>query len=231
MAKIHYEMAKEIAQITMDDEKVNAMDFVFFKELGNALDNAESDHAKALIIMGRTGNFSGGLDIKLMPSLIPAELNSLAETFAQTLLRVFSLPIPTVAVCTGHAIAGGAMLCFSCDLRLVVDGPYRIQMNEVLVGIPLPSWMLLIGKSCIPADWMVETLLHARAHSPTEAVERGLFQEIIKDGEDPMAFAMGKVEKLTALNLTAYRTSKSRFREADIGHALELLKSELPFQE
>jgi enoyl-CoA hydratase len=230
MAKIGYEIDQGMAQITMDDGKANAMDFAFFEEMGEALDRAEGDGAKTLIITGRPGYFSAGLDIKLMPTLSPAELNRLAETFARTLLRVFSVPLPTVAVCSGHAVAGGAMLALSCDLRFAVDGPYRIQMNEMLVGIPFPSWMLLIGRSSVPVQWFVEAFLHAGAYSPAEAVARGMFHGLIKEGEDPIARARVEAEKLKALNLPAYGTSKKRLRDADVNHVLELLKEELPFK-
>jgi enoyl-CoA hydratase len=231
MSKIHYGIEKGIAQIVLDDGKVNAMDFDFFEELVDALDRMTSDDAKTLIIMGRPGYFSGGLDIKLMPTLTPTDLNRLADNFARSLLRVFSLPLPTVAVCSGHAVAGGAMLCFACDLRFVVDGPYVIQMNEMLVGIPLPTWMLLIGRSAMPVRWQVETLLHARPYSPAEAVEKELFHGLIEGGEEPLAYARARIEKLSALNFKAYETSKKRLREGDVRQVLELLKNELPFPE
>jgi enoyl-CoA hydratase len=230
MTKIGYEIDQGIAQITMDDGKVNAMDPAFFEEMGGALDRAEVDRAKTLIITGRPGHFSAGLDIKLMPALSPAELNRFAETFARTLLRVFSVPLPTIAVCSGHAVAGGAMLAFSCDLRFAVDGPYRIQMNEMVVGIPFPSWMLLIGRSSVPVEAFTEAFLHAKAFSPAEAVKRGMFQGLTREGEDPMAHARAAAEKLKSLNLSAYGTSKERLRDADVEHVLELLKEELPFK-
>jgi enoyl-CoA hydratase len=232
MAKIQYEIDQGIAQITMDDGKANAMDFVFFEEMEAALDRAEKNGAKTLIITGRPGFFSGGLNIKLMPSLSPTELNRLAESLARTILRVFALPLPTIAACSGHAVAGGAMLSFSCDNRFVVDGPYRIQMNELLVGIPFPSWMLLIGRAAVPVMYLGDTFLHARSYSPAEAVECGLFHGLIKAGEDPIAYAKEQGQKLSALNLSAYKASKERLREADIKHVLGLLlREELPFPE
>ena len=165
-----------------------------------------------------------------MPALSPAELNRFAETFARTLLRVFSVPLPTIAVCSGHAVAGGAMLAFSCDLRFAVDGPYRIQMNEMVVGIPFPSWMLLIGRSSVPVDGFMEAFLHAKPFSPAELIARGMFQGLTREGEDPMAHARAAAEKLKSLNLSAYGTSKERLRDADVEHVLELLKEELPFK-
>jgi enoyl-CoA hydratase len=229
MTKIHYHLDEEIALVTIDDGKANAMDFVFFEEMGDSLDRARDDGAKTLIIEGRPGFFSGGLDTKLIPTLSPTELNHLAESLARTLLRVFSLPIPTIAVCNGHAVAGGAMLSFSCDLRFVVDGPFLIQMNEMLIGIPLPSWIMLIGRSAIPVRWLVETLLHARAYNPAEVVEKGLFHELIREGENPMEYARKQAERLDALSLSAYGKSKERMRDADIQQVMDLLRKELPF--
>lgn len=227
MKKIHYELDKEIALMTMDDGKVNAMDFLFFDEMGKAMDRLEGDGAKAAIIAGRPGCFSGGLDLKFMPSLSSTDLVAFLDLFARTMLRVFSLPIPTIAVCTGHTIAGGGILAFACDLRFVVDGPYRIQMNEMVTGIPFPSWMLLIGRSTIPAQGLTEIFLHAKTYSPKEAVEKEIFQGLIAKQEDGISFARAQTEHLKTLNRKAYSLSKERMRASEIEHSLELLKGEL----
>jgi enoyl-CoA hydratase len=230
MTKIQYQLENEVATIRMDDGKANAMNFAFFEEMNQSLDRVENDRAKTLILIGRQGYFSAGLDIKLMSSLPPAEINALADTFARTLLRMFSLPVPTIALCSGHAVAGGAMLFFACDLRFVIDGPYRIQMNEMMMGIPLPSWMLLIGRSALSAQVFVEALLHARVFSPKEAMEKAISFGLIKENEDAVAFVMARTEHLKGLNSDAYRTSKNRLRASEVEGVLRLLKDELPFQ-
>ena len=230
MKKIHYELENDVAHIMMDDGKANAMDFDFFEEMGRALDRLEGEGAKSLIITGRPGFFSGGLDMKLMATLSPTDLNTLAETFARTMLRVFMLPLPTIALCTGHAVAGGAILAFSCDLRFAFEGPYRIQMNEMVVGIPLPSWMLLIGRSAIPVQWFGEAFLHAMAYSPAEAMEKGMLHGVIKNKEEALSYTKAQTEKLKNLNLQAYHESKKRLRQSDVRNVLELLKGELPFK-
>lgn len=230
MKKIHYELENDIAHIMMDDGKANAMDFDFFEEMGRALDRLEGEGAKSLIISGRPGFFSGGLDVKLMATLSPAAINTLAEMFARTILRVFSLSLPTIALCTGHAVAGGAILAFSCDLRFALEGPYRIQMNEAVIGIPFPSWMLLVGRSAISVQWFAEAFLHAVAYTPLEALEKGILHGVIKSKEEALAFAKAEAEKLKHLNLRAYYESKKRLRESDVRDVLELLKGELPFK-
>jgi len=229
MAKLQYSTEDGIALISMDDGKANAMNFDFFSEMGEALDRVRKDGVRTLIITGRPGYFSGGLDVRLLTSLPPQEVNRLADTFARTMLRVFSLPIPTIAVLSGHAVAGGAMLSFVCDLRFAVEGTYRIQMNESVIGIPLPTWMLMIGRAVIPAQWLAEAFLQGRAYVPDEAVGRGLVHGLIEKDDDPIADAKSRTEHLKSVNLQAYQTSKARLRDADVQQVLELLKGELPF--
>jgi enoyl-CoA hydratase len=231
MTKIHYKLADDVAQITMDDGKANAMDWVFFDEMGETLERIEKEGAKVLIITGRPDCFSGGLDLNLVPSLSPTELNTFAESFARSMLRVFSLPVPTIAACTGHAVAGGAILAFSCDLRLIIEGPYLVQMNEMVMGIPLPSWLLLLCRSAIPRQWQMEALLHAKAYIPSEVVERGMFHGLYGHVDEMMAEARDRSENLKVLNLQAYDTTKKRMRGPEVEHALRLLKEELPAKE
>ena len=230
MEKVTYGIEDGIAQITMDDGKANAMNWGFFEEVGRSMDQAESDGAKALVITGRPGFFSGGLDLKLLPTLSASEMGDFFITFARTMLRVFSFPVPTIAAITGHAIAGGAMLAFACDRRFALDGPYRIQMNETLIGIPLPSWMFLIARSAIPSRWRNEALLHARAYSPNEALVRGILDAVAPEANSLAAQVKAATAEMLSLNLPAYAASKKNLRQEEIEHVLDLLKKELSDQ-
>jgi len=230
MEKVTYGIEDGIAQITMDDGKANAMNWEFFEEMGNSMDQAENDGAKALVITGRPGFFSGGLDLKLLPTLSTSEMANFATRFARTMLRVFSFPVPTIAASTGHAIAGGAMLTFACDRRFALDGPYRIQMNETLIGIALPSWMFLIARSAIPSRWRNEALLHARAYNPNEALERGILDAVAQDADSLAAQVKAATAEMLSLNLPAYAASKKNLRQEEIEHVLDLLKKKLPDQ-
>ena len=230
MEKITYSIENGVAQITMDDGKANAMNWVFFEEMGNSMDQAEDDGAKVLVITGRPGFFSGGLDLKLLSTLSENEMRDFATTFARTMLRVFSFPIPTIAASTGHAVAGGAMLTFASDRRFSLDGPYRIQMNEIVIGITLPSWMFLIAKSAIPIRWHNEALLHAKAYNPKEAFERGILDAVAQDTASLKTQVEASASELMKLNLPAYKTSKDNLRKAEIKYVIELLKEELSAQ-
>jgi enoyl-CoA hydratase len=225
--RIGYELADGIARITLDDGKANAMSTAWFAELGSALDRAQAEGAGALLVRGRPRFFSGGLDLKLLPTLSPAGLRELSESFARAFLRVHTLPIPTVACVTGHAIAGGAVLAFACDARFATEGPFRIQMNEVAIGIPLPSWMLFIAESAIPPTARNEFLLHARAYTPAEALARGAVDGVGSTPEETERLALERAASLLPLNRAAYAESKRRLREAGATLALARLREEL----
>src|SRR5207253_6988138 len=99
---IRYQVSDNVAQITLDDGKVNAMALAFFAGLNAALDRAEHERPGALVIAGRAGVFSAGLDLKVLPTLAPDALERTMVAFGRTMLRVFTFPIPTVAAVTGH---------------------------------------------------------------------------------------------------------------------------------
>src|SRR5437899_10806550 len=106
---IRYQVSDNVAQITLDDGKVNAMALAFFEGLNAALDRAERERPGAVVIAGRAGVFSAGLNLKLLPTLPPAQLARTMVAFGPPLLRVLTFPLPTVAAVTRPAVAGPAM--------------------------------------------------------------------------------------------------------------------------
>jgi enoyl-CoA hydratase len=224
--RLGYALSEGIARIAFDDGKANAMSLPFFDALGAALGRAESDGAAAVLLRGRAGFFSGGLDLKVLGSLPPEGLRELSKRFAETLLRVFTLPLPTAAALTGHAVAGGAALAFACDLRVATEGAFRLQLNEVAIGIPVPRWMALIAKSALPAERRTEALLHARAWSPIEALREGLVHAVGATPDETEALALERLRPLALLNRSAYAETKRRLRADAAARALAALREE-----
>ena len=223
---ITYETVDGIGIVTLDDGKVNAMALPFFQGLGAALDRAEREQPTAVVITGRPGYFSAGLNLKLLPTLPPDEFRRTMLAFGETMLRVFTFPIPTVAAITGHAIAGGAMLAFACDLRHVAEGAFRIHLNEVAIGLALPSWAIALAHSAIPTRWHTEAILHARAYGPGEALERGIVDGVSRPPERVLGDARAAAATLAGLDHTAYAESKKRHRAAAVEWVRPLIDKE-----
>ncbi len=227
MSKRVFTIENRIAQIKMDDGKANGIDFSFFEDINKGLDKALDKEAGVVLFTGRDGFFSAGLNLKFVMALNSDDFKKFNIEFAETMLRIFTFPIPTIAACTGHTIAGGAMLAFACDKRFIIKGDYKIQMNETLIGIPVPEWMLLISKFAIPGYLQTEALLHAKMYNPESAVENGIFNGFINDKEDICGSLKPVTDELLFINSDAYKVTKESMRNEKISFVMEKLQIQL----
>lgn len=224
---MNYKIEDRISRITLDDGKVNAMNWDFFNELNENLDRALADSASVLILTGRPGVFSAGLDLKLLPTQSLTEQIKFQKTFATTMLRVYQFSIPTIAAYAGHAIAGGAILSFACDRFMIADGPYKIQINEVANKMCIPSWITLICRSSIPHRFWKEALLHARPYTPREAFERGIVDDLIAEKDSIADAAKAYATDLFRLDLRAYDATKKFLRQEECRRVMDIFEKEL----
>src|SRR5690606_28281858 len=132
---VSYSFSDGIARLGLDNGKANALSPEVFEALNTALDRAEQDRA-VVVISGKPGIFSGGYDLKVMTAS-PEAAKSLVSIGSSLSRRLLAHPYPVVAVCTGHAIAKGAFLLLSCDYRIGVQGPFKIGLNEVAIGMTM----------------------------------------------------------------------------------------------
>jgi enoyl-CoA hydratase len=217
---VSYESTGSLGIVQLDDGKANAMRTDWFAALHEALDAAEAASVKAVLLRGRPGIFSGGLDLKFLPTLDASSLPGFTRAFAEAMLRVWTFPVPTIAEITGHAIAGGCVLASACDRRLGLAGAFRYQMNEHWIGIDLPSWMRSILSTAWSAPALERLLVTGEAHSPEQARDAGMLESIAFDPEALSASARGVGEMLANLqsgNVAAY---KRRFRQPDVERVL-----------
>ena len=82
------EITNDIALIRMDDGKANAINFDMLAALNSALDTAEAN-AKAIVLTGRDGRFSGGFDLNAFASLGADGVYKLLDAGAELLLRLY----------------------------------------------------------------------------------------------------------------------------------------------
>jgi enoyl-CoA hydratase len=223
---LRYVTREAVAEIHLDDGKVNAMTLAFFDALDRALDRAQEDGAGAVVVTGRPGFFSAGLDVKVLPGLPAEELRETLLAFARTMLRVFTFPLPTIAAVSGHAVAGGALLAFACDLRVAAAGAFRLQLNETAIGLTLPSWAIAIAESVIPLRFQAEAMLHARPYTPEDALAAGLVHTVVAP-ETLLEGARATALPLTGLDHASYAATKERLRSRAVAWASELIGAEM----
>jgi enoyl-CoA hydratase len=172
-----------VAVIRLDDGKANALGHAALDALSDALDQAEA-RARAVVLLGREGRFSAGFDLSVMTAGSDQMLPLLAKG-AELTFRLLSFPLPTVAACTGHALAMGAIVLMATDLRVGLDGPYKIGMNEVRIGMPVPKFAVELGRDRLSSTHLVRALQLATVFDPRGAVDAG-YLDVVVDGPEEL---------------------------------------------
>jgi enoyl-CoA hydratase/carnithine racemase len=168
----------DVRELRMNRPPVNAFTDEFLGQLRAAMERATQEEMKGIVLSGSPGRFSAGFDLPFLLSLDRTEIAKTWQELYGLLRTIAASPIPIVAAMTGHAIAGGTVIAMFCDRRVMAAGDYKIGLNEVQVGIPLPPIVLgclkrLVGSRV--AEYLAVTGLLL---SPQKALEFGLVDEL-----------------------------------------------------
>lgn len=215
-ALLTFAVTDEVAVVSIDDGKANVVSHALLDALHEALDRAELE-AHAVVLVGRPGKFSAGFDLAEMTRSVDA-MRSLVGAGAEFLMRLYGLGMPTVAACTGHALAAGALLLLSSDVRVAADGPYKIGLNEVAIGMPLPIFAVELARDRLLTPLALrEATLEARIHTPTEAAEVGFVDRVVA-ADTVLDAALAEAKRLAELRTGAYRETKANLLRESIAH-------------
>ena len=208
------EIQNDIAFIRMDDGKANAINFEMVAALNAALDKAEAE-AKAVVLAGRDGRFSGGFDLNAFASLGADGVYKLLDAGAELLLRLYGGPLPVVAACTGHAIAMGVFILNACDTRVGVNGEYKIGANEAITGMNLPIFAMELARDRMNPAHLTRAMVQGFIYDPKGAVEAG-YLDMLADADKVEATALAVASQLAQLPGKAYAWNKKAVRKATI---------------
>jgi enoyl-CoA hydratase len=208
------EITNSIALIRMDDGKANAINFDMLAALNEALDKAEAD-AKAIVLAGRDGRFSGGFDLNAFASLGADGVYKLLDAGAELLLRLYGGPLPVVAACNGHAIAMGTFILLACDTRVGASGDFKIGANEAITGMNLPIFAMELAKDRLSPLHQTRAMVQGFIYDPTGAVEAGyLDMAVAPEKVEPTA--IGIAAQLAMLPGGSYAWNKNAMRKATL---------------
>jgi enoyl-CoA hydratase len=208
------EITNDIALIRMDDGKANAINFEMVAALNAALDTAESK-AKAIVLTGRDGRFSGGFDLNAFASLGADGVYKLLDAGAELLLRLYGGPLPVVAACTGHAIAMGVFILHACDTRIGTSGDYKIGANEAITGMNLPIFAMELARDRLNPSHLTRAMIQGYIYNPQGAVEAG-YLDMLAPAEEVEAKALAVASQLAQLPAPAYAWNKIAIRIATL---------------
>jgi len=156
---------------------VNALNAGLIAALRAALADAVAAGRGAVVLSGAPGKFSGGLDLPDLLQLAPGPLREMWRDFFGLMRDIAASPIPTVAAMTGHSPAGGTVLAVFADYRIMAEGAYKLGLNEVQVGLPVPEVLVRALTYVVGARQAARLAAGGLLLDPGEALRVGLVDE------------------------------------------------------
>ena len=171
-------MPGDIHLIRLEYGKANVIDSRFTSSLAAELDRAIDSGSKAVLLTGREGFFSAGLDLLGLPDG-REEMASFLDEFEKLCEKLLEFPLPLVVAVNGHAIAGGCILASTGDVRIGAAGSYKIGVSEVSLGIVFPASAFEIMRATLASRFVPEVLLAGRLLDPETAAEAGILHRVV----------------------------------------------------
>ncbi|CAN3127261.1 crotonase/enoyl-CoA hydratase family protein [Mycobacterium sp. smrl_JER01] len=208
---VSYEIADAVATVTLDDGKVNVLGPAMQAAINEALDRAESDEAKAVVLAGNSRVFSGGFDLAVFQSGdADLALGMLAGGFELS-LRTLTFPAPVIIAATGPAIAMGSFLLLSADHR-VGQPKTRCQAIEVAIGMTIPISALEIMRMRLTPAAFERGAALAATFTGDEAIAGGWLDEIVAADQVVARAQQVAQEAAATLNPGAHLATKLKAR-------------------
>lgn len=201
-----------VATVTMTTNKVNAQNDDFIDDLNRAVDRLDSEFADCSVVLTGQGRcFSAGLDFERVFPLFArgdaADVGRFFERYRNMNLRLFTYPRPTVAAINGHAFAGGLILALCCDYRVATLGTAKLSLNEVPIGIPMPSAYVEIIRHAVGTPAAARATLFGETFDVGRARELGFVHECVAE-EQLLARCTAHAKAVGPAAITAYAFAK-----------------------
>ena len=187
-------MRGPVRVLIVDDGHTNLVNIEVATEILGALRDAQ-DQCQALVVAGRKGCYSEGLDQEIFNAGGEAA-SELLHCATEMILRLVEFPRPVVTACTGTTVGAAAVFLLACDYRIGAAGDYKIGMNYVTIGMEVPDLALELARSRLSPKHLTMACNTGQLYTPEEAVEAG-FLDTVTTG-DPVEEAVEQAARIAA---------------------------------
>lgn len=212
MNTIKVNLKDKIAVLQLDRGRSNAINSEMVAELHQMVLNIEKDdNIAGLIITGKEGFFSAGLDLIELFQYDEEKIRQFWKDFLNLVTAMVSFRKPMVSAISGHCPAGGCVLALCSDYRIMAEGKYIIGLNEVPVGIIVPQSIFHLYSFWLGQATAYRFMLEGKLLQTDEALASGLIDELVKP-ESILHAAERKIQKYIQMESTTWQQSKANMR-------------------
>src|SRR5215212_2483711 len=162
---VQVEQHGDVALVRIDRAPANAMDLELLDAANAAREELGSASPGAVVLTGRDGFFSAGVDLKAVPTLSAREQRDMVAGINRLFAGWYSFPRPVVCAVNGHAIAGGLILALCADYR-VGSTAGKLGLTELRAGIPYPAAAMVVVRRELSAQTARLLVLRAELIDP-----------------------------------------------------------------
>jgi enoyl-CoA hydratase/carnithine racemase len=181
--QVRLEIEEGVGTIVLDCPPVNCLSRAAQQQLHDAaVQAAEREDVRAVVIRGQRGVFSAGADIKEMSSMAHASMLEQAPKLQSAFQAVADIPKPVVAAIERFALGGGCELALAADKRLCTSDAV-IGLPEIRLGvIPGAGGTQRLSRLVGPA-LAKEMIFTGRPLAATSALDVGLVNGLVSPGQ------------------------------------------------
>jgi enoyl-CoA hydratase len=109
------------------------------------------------------------------------------------------------------------------------DGPFRIGLNEVQIGMTMHHVGIELARDRLRKSYFNRSVINAEMFGPQEAMQAGFLDAVVPP-DDLLPTAWSVAEEMKKLNMTAHANTKLKVRKAfleTLDAAIELDKQPL----
>ncbi|KAL8615104.1 hypothetical protein ACOMHN_009180 [Nucella lapillus] len=177
-----------IAVLTLNNpSRKNALSGSMMVELSDHVTElSQWEEGKGLILRGADDTFCSGGDLKTLMSIAgPEGAEKMSRLMHDTLTRLRSLPLVSLALIQGMAIGGGAEMAVACDVRAMTENA-RVGFVQMRMGLTT-GWgggtnlLRLVGRPTA-----LRLLGSTKILTCQEALEEGLVEHALPEHPSPL---------------------------------------------
>ena len=209
MSMISVDYQDTVAIVKLSRGVTNVLDMELVNELGKLFERVQQDSSTSALVLGSSNDkfLSIGFDIPRLFELPREGFETFFSEFNRVCLSLYTLPKPTIAAITGHAVAGGCILALCCDYRFIAEGKKLMGLNEIKLGVPVPYLIDCVLRYTVGTRYAREIMDTGEFYGPADSLRMGLVDEVLPVGE-VMAKAVERARLLGAWPREAFALIK-----------------------
>lgn len=200
-----------VREIKLARPPANALSVELVEKLIQSLVTA-GEEAGAVVVSGLPGMFSAGLDVPQLLQFERSDMSRFWQIFLRLLKTIAHMPVPTAFAMTGHAPAGGIVMAIFGDYRIMPKGNFKTGLNEVQVGLAVPSPIHGALVRAVGPHTAERILVAGELMDSEKALRIGLIDELAEDSDRVVARAIEWCEQHLALPHLAMTTTREMAR-------------------